>query len=206
MPVLMLCRNRSLGATSCDSEPGTVIAATSVIDIQKRMNSGSPESPCVNAVLRSQDLGSLFGLITCGRGSLGKRAKRVFFERAPKGCCNLGQQPACRPCREWCPCNSCACAHKRWMEIAKKMSNFLQTQRETLLAWDLQPKKEFRAAVCWSAQTPEKCCRGLFTVAAASLFELAMWMAPLTLQLRPVGEQQRMFPRLRQHQRQGSAR
>ena len=135
--------------------------------------SGSPESACVKANLRSQGFKSLFWLRTCGRGSLGKKSKTCFFlsGSALTGCCNHRQSPAWRPCRECCLCSRCtrnawACPCKRWMQIEKKKttSNFLLTQRETLLAWVLKPKKEIHAGFCWCVQMLEKYRRGLCTV------------------------------------------
>ena len=46
----------------------------------------------------------------------------------------------------------------------KTTSNFLLTQRETLLAWVLKPKKEIHAGFCWCVQMLEKYRRGLCTV------------------------------------------
>ena len=205
MPVLMLYRKRSLGATLHDSVAGTVIAA-----IQKRMNSDNPESPCVNAKLRSQDLKSLFGLITCGRGSLGKRAKRVFFERAPKGVAILDSglrvvhvENGVRAMHERVHTNDGCKSQKKKIRVT-----FYRRNEKPCLLGSCSQRTKFVlpfAGVLRRRKSAVVDCV-LYSSGSVALRARHVDGAPQTLQLRPVGEQQRMFPRLRQHQRQGSAR
>ena len=71
----------------------------------------------------------------------------------------------------------------------KTTSNFLKTQRETLLASVLKPNKFVLAfAEVRKRKKSAVVDSVLFTEAGASLYTLAMWVAPQTLQLQPFRE------------------